>query len=388
MRFGRRTRPSQSSFGWAGTPARLVNLFGMGDQFNNQIGTGISANFSIRVPAQTTNFPDVTQLEAGPNRGIIRRGGRLFAYGSNDNAATGLGTQDGITFVPTQIGAFTDWSDVSTGNIHGLAIRNGEMYAWGFNGNGRTGRNITAINNTAAPTKVGALDDWEEISAGNSHSLAIRDGGKLFSFGNNANGRTGLNTTAGNTAVPTQITGFDDWEFISAGNTHNFAIRDGGKLYSWGSNANGRTGLNTATANTEVPTQVGVEEDWTTANASIIGAGSLGVRDGGKLFAWSINSFGRTGLNTVDGQELEPTEVTLGGVSNVTSVSTGLSHSMVVGDGKLYAAGLNTFNRLGIDEPNTPNVLIFTQVTPDTDWIDVTAQNASSTALKRIKVKV
>ena len=42
------------------------------------------------------------------------------------------------------------------------------------------------------------------VSAGGSHSLGIRNG-KLFAWGRNGNGRTGLGTDTGNTLTPTQV---------------------------------------------------------------------------------------------------------------------------------------------------------------------------------------
>ena len=90
--------------------------------------------------------------------------------------------------------------------------------------------------------------------------------GNLFSFGSDGNGRTGLNTNIGNTLVPTQVGTDTDWDSASAGSVHSLAVRDG-RLFSFGSNANGRTGLNTTAGDTLVPTQVGTNTDWTSASA-------------------------------------------------------------------------------------------------------------------------
>ena len=72
----------------------------------------------------------------------------------------------------------------------------------------------------------------------------------LYAWGANANGRTGLGKTAGNTPVPTQVGSGVDWEFASAGNQYALGAMTDGSLWAWGSNNNGKTGLNiTSTAN-------------------------------------------------------------------------------------------------------------------------------------------
>jgi len=97
----------------------------------------------------------------------------------------------------------------------------GPMYSFGSNANGRTGLNIPP--ETLVPTQVGSLTTWSEVAGGDTHSLAI-EGGKLYSFGGNANGRTGLNTTVGETIVPTQVGSLTTWEKISGGGFHALAV--------------------------------------------------------------------------------------------------------------------------------------------------------------------
>lgn len=52
----------------------------------------------------------------------------------------------------------------------------GSLYAWGLNNTGQLGDSTTI--NRAIPNLVsGGFTDWSKLSAGTSHSLAIRNGG-------------------------------------------------------------------------------------------------------------------------------------------------------------------------------------------------------------------
>jgi len=65
---------------------------------------------------------------------------------------------------------------LSAGGSHSLGLlANGIAYAWGDNGSGRLGDNSTT--STSSPVSVvGSFTDWVQLSAGNSHSVAVRGG--------------------------------------------------------------------------------------------------------------------------------------------------------------------------------------------------------------------
>jgi alpha-tubulin suppressor-like RCC1 family protein len=94
-----------------------------------------------------------------------------------------------------------------------------------------------------------------DVSSAFQHKLALDIEGRLWSWGNNEANRTGLGTTAGDTIVPTLInTGAVRFDTIYAGVNFSSAIDTTGRLWSWGSNSAGRTGLGTTGGNTPIPT--------------------------------------------------------------------------------------------------------------------------------------
>ena len=93
-------------------------------------------------------------------------------------------------------------------------------------------------------------------SAGYNHSLGVLTNGLMWTWGSHANGRTGLNMVAGHTSFP-DFSGRGNLASVSAGDSHSLGVTTNGELWAWGNNANGRTGLGTTTGNTLVPTRVG-----------------------------------------------------------------------------------------------------------------------------------
>jgi alpha-tubulin suppressor-like RCC1 family protein len=301
----------------------------------------------------------------------------LWAWGSNANGRTGLNTTSGSTTVPTRVGLDNDWVFVSSGTnsvgggSHSLAIKSdGSLWAWGFNADGRTGLNTTS-GNTTVPTRVGIDSDWVFVSSGRAFSLAIKSDGSLWAWGSNANGRTGLNTTSGNTTVPTRVGIDSDWKLVAAGIEHSQAIKDSGTLWGWGSNVNGSNGTG---SQRNSPFQVGTDSDWIFVSAGF--RYSQAIKDNGTLWGWGSNVGGRNGTGS---QRNSPFQVGID--SDWKFVSANQNHSQAIKDnGTLWGWGENAFGSNGTSsQRNFPF-----QVSTDSDWIFVSAGSGYSIAIKQI----
>ncbi|MCL2680110.1 MAG: hypothetical protein FWF11_01335 [Coriobacteriia bacterium] len=316
--------------------------------------------------------PEPTTFSAGANHSLaIKSDGTLWSWGWNGNGATGRGVIAGSQNTPAQVGTATNWRSVSAGLNHSLGLRaDGSLWSWGSNGNGKTGLNTIAGDQTT-PIQVGTATNWTQVSAGNLHSLGIRSDGTLWAWGTNLDGRTGLGTTTGNQLTPAQVGTATNWASVSAGNTHSLAIASDGTLWAWGSNSLGRTGLGTLAGTQNTPLQVGSATDWMQVSAAT--DHSLAIRSDGTLWAWGDNWLGRTGLGTFSGTQNTPLQV--GSATNWTQVSVGDAHSLAVrADGTLWAWGDNTQGRTGLgtlagiqDSP--------LQVGSATDWLSAYASH-------------
>ena len=105
--------------------------------------------------------------------------------------------------------------------------------------------------------------------------------------------------------MPTQVGSNDDWMAVSTASDDagpTFAIKRDGTLWAWGINNNGDLGLGDTTTGDiyYVPTQVGLDGDWTQVAASVNSAFAL--KSNGTLWAWGDNEDGNLGLgDTTDG---------------------------------------------------------------------------------------
>ena len=198
----------------------------------------------------------------------------LYSFGSNNNGRTGLNTNAGNTIEPTLVNADLDWSEIVAGDSHTLAVKmDGTLFSFGFNFAGQTGQGLTS-GFKLVPTQIGADNNWLHVAAGNGFSSAIKQDGTLFSFGINSNGRTGLNLS-GTTTAPVQVGTDGDWSSVEAGNTHTLALKENGTLYTFGRNTSGQTGLNTSAGDALVPTQIGTESNWGAITAGEVSSQAL-----------------------------------------------------------------------------------------------------------------
>lgn len=224
------------------------------------------------------------------------------------------------------VGGKNAWKQISASMSHICAISmNDTAYCWGNNDNGQLGNNSTI--NKATPTAVSGGGTWKSVSANGANSCGIKSDDTLWCWGNNSTGQIGDNTLGTNRLVPTAVNGGGTWKHVSAGGdgfsgAHTCGIKTDNTLWCWGNNANGRTGLNTAAGNTLIPTQVNGGGAWKYSSAGP--SHTCGIRSDDTLRCWGNNFAGKLGDSTTT-QRLVPTAVS-GGLT-WKSVSAGTMHT-------------------------------------------------------------
>jgi hypothetical protein len=135
---------------------------------------------------------------------------------------------------------------IEAGDFHMLAIAEGILFSWGKNSQGQLG--IGTFQNMTLPVKVGGKEkfgsDVRIASASQEHSLILTENRELWSFGNGDDGRLGLGTMSGlkiknPRLVENHHFGTGRISVINAGQSHSAALTEDGKLYTWGSTGRG-----------------------------------------------------------------------------------------------------------------------------------------------------
>lgn len=228
---------------------------------------------------------------------------------------------------------------VSAGDNHSIALKNnGTVWTWGKNDYAQLGDGTT--NNSSIPTQVGGISDVVQVSAGVCHSLVLKSDGSVYAWGDNSVGQLG-NETVSRSAYPLKVVGLNNVVKILAGDYSSFAVKDDGTVYSWGSNANGQLGDGTKTLR-RVPILIsGINNVLSISNFNNYTAA---VKSDGTVWEWGYNSYGFGNVDTTT----STVPLQLSCLSNILQVSVGRYHAVALkNDGTVWGWGYNGNYQIG-----------------------------------------
>ena len=326
------------------TSAQSYQLQSWGDNQGGQIGD--NTIIQRLTPTPPTMSGGATnrwrQVSIGYSYTIaIKDDGTLWAWGKNSIGQLGNGTTI-QQLTPIQISAATDWIQVSAsaGNFTLALKNNGVIYAWGNNGNGQLGDGTT-INKTT-PTIISGINTAIQISVGFDHSLALLSDGTVKAWGKNVYGQLGDGSTV-DKWTPITVPGINSVTQISAGGESSFALLSNGTIKAWGNNDYGELGDGTTTQSLAPVTVLGVN------SVTQISAGgdnyALALLSDGSIKAWGNNRYGQLGDGTTTNRT---TFVVVSGISTATQIAAGGYHTLaLLSDGTVKAWGDNRAGQLG-----------------------------------------
>ena len=235
---------------------------------------------------------------------------------------------------------------VAAAQEHSLALKSdGTVWAWGDNAYGELGDADPNFLESSVPVQVrdstgtSYLTGVVAIAAGYADNLALKNDGTVWAWGRGDMGQLG-NDSTGNSSVPVQVKDPTGTSYLSgvtavaSGAFHNLALKGGGTVWGWGNNADGELGINSGGvfgAYSSLPLQV---KDPTGASflmgISAIAGGyyhSLAAKSDGSAWAWGGNSAGQLGNDTTAASKLP---VQVGGIVGCVAVAGGALHSLAV----------------------------------------------------------
>jgi alpha-tubulin suppressor-like RCC1 family protein len=282
-------------------------LWAWGRDNYGQLGDG-GSNTDQFVPTQVGN--DNNWVTVGANLWhslAIKTDGTLWAWGQDGFGQLGDGGSNTNQSAPVQIGTDNNWTTIAVGAYHTLAIKNdGTLWAWGWNRDGQLGDGGSNILETA-PIQVGTDNNWDDVAAGYYHSLAIKNDGTLWAWGNDGYGQLGDGTGNSAQSSPSQVDTDNNWYKLTAGYFHSLAIKSDGSLWAWGMDNSGQLGDGGSNSNQFVPVQVGTEFHWETLVAGFYI--SLALENNGTLWAWGRDSHGQLGDGGSNTDQSAPVDI-------------------------------------------------------------------------------
>jgi alpha-tubulin suppressor-like RCC1 family protein len=149
---------------------------------------------------------------------------------------------------------------VAIGLSHIIALTvEGQAYAWGKNTEGQLGIG-SGSRYLYKPTLIEEVfvKKFAMCVASHTYSALLSESGEVWVFGSAEYGCLGINATKQNYDVPTpkMINNIPPMKYIAAAPQHMAAITTDGELYVWGNNNNGRLGIEGKNQKVWVPRKV------------------------------------------------------------------------------------------------------------------------------------
>ncbi|MBC7561323.1 MAG: hypothetical protein H7305_00280, partial [Gemmatimonadaceae bacterium] len=119
---------------------------------------------------------------------------------------------------------------------------------------------LSAVLLSPAAAHATAPDETEftQIAAGGSHTVALKNDGPDWAWGADASGQLGDGVIGPDSATPTQISPavLSDVRSITAGASHTVALKNDGTVWAWGADAPGQLGDGVIGPTSATPTQI------------------------------------------------------------------------------------------------------------------------------------
>ena len=236
----------------------------------------------------------------------------------------------------------------------------GKLYTWGIATGGRLGNGQAAVH-ASTPIQIGSLTTWTDLMCGNAQNFAVKNDGTLWVWGSNNDGLLGLGTASSvHVSSPIQLGSLTNWTSKVRGYSHVAAIKSDGTLWSWGSGQHGGVGDGTVIYRSS-PVQIGALTTW---ESLAVGRSTFAIKTDGTLWTWGANTFGRLGLEDAVKRS---SPVQIGALTNWAKVtSAGNWAGAIKDDGTLWMWGYNGRGELG--QGNTINTSSPVQVGSLTNW--------------------
>ncbi len=230
------------------------NAWAWGDNSAGQLGLGTTSDNSLVPVSVNMPAFAFTAISAGAGHSLaLDTVGNAWAWGDNIDGQLGDGGTDNqfspvaVSMPSVAFAAISAGGSISAGGYHSVALDgDGDAWAWGSNFRGQLGIGSTGGQElTPVPVVMPSGTAFTSIAAHGEHTLTIDPSGNAWAWGDNFWGQLGDGDGGpASSNVPTSVimpVGVD-FEAVSAGYEHSLALDSDGNAWSWGRNQDGRLG--------------------------------------------------------------------------------------------------------------------------------------------------
>ncbi|XP_072277063.1 regulator of chromosome condensation [Pyxicephalus adspersus] len=198
------------------------------------------------VPAEESNgTPEVKKPKLVSHSSHKTAGGLVLTLGQGDVGQLGLGEDVMERKKPALVSLPEKIVQAVAGGMHTVCLaESGSIYTFGCNDEGALGRDTSEEGSETVPAKVQLSEKVVQVSAGDSHTAALTEDGKVFLFGSfrDNNGVIGLLEPMKKSVVPIQVEIDAPVVKIASGNDHLVMLTADGDLYTSGCGEQGQLG--------------------------------------------------------------------------------------------------------------------------------------------------
>jgi alpha-tubulin suppressor-like RCC1 family protein len=295
-------------------------------------------------PARPQEPPFPVSITMGEWHGCaVMSDGALRCWGRNREAQLGRPATATAPFTstPTLVPGITGVvSQASAGTFHTCArTEEGRVFCWGDNRTGQSG--VQSSPTIDRPTELRGVTEAVEITTGRDQSCARHRDGTVRCWGNNENGQLGDGSVRAPFA-PTLVAGLRGVAEIAAGSGHTCARLTDGTVRCWGLNRRGQVGDRTRLTRHRPTAVVGVAHAAQIAVGREHGCARL---EDGTVRCWGRNDVGQLGGGGALGSNVA---VPVRGLTGVRQIAAGGLHTCaVLEDATVRCWGSNHHGQLG-----------------------------------------
>eukprot|EP00899_Mesostigma_viride_P022183 jgi/Mesvir1/3149/Mv16314-RA.1 len=331
-----------------------------------QLGLGdLEDRFTPHVVRHRFSKSRIVRVDCGHKHSMaLTADGNVFTWGNGECGQLGYDVRGNRPYVayPRHVETLKAVRIIAGYAMSIATITSGKMFVWGCSKHGELGIGDTTTRKAPHILPSQETNPYTAISAGANHVLASKKKGELFGWGMNTQGQLGLSflspvelmprliASAASTDVVLVATGGHFFEYQG----HSLAVTAAGKVYTWGWNAFGQTGLGTLDAGSPTPSRLfSLEDPVQLSDISCGQYNTLAIAKKSKtssaVYSWGPNYHGQLGHSFLNlGPVLQPTRVEALRYLNIVQVAVGYSHVLALtADGILHVWGSNVFGQLG-----------------------------------------